>query len=287
MTETLPTQPAFRPCSGETWRDPFPMYAALRRDDPVHHVAHGDHWVLSRFADVFDAARDPATFSSAQGLSTTYGERETLGIDEIAPMVMLDPPDHTAFRRLVSAGFTPRRVAPLEPAIRAFVRERVRRLRDEPSSDVVDVLFKPLPSFVVAHFLGVPGPDRDRFDGWTLAIVAANAAGDATAAVDAVGDMFGYFSDRLARTLTRDVEIEGTTIAAGRRVLLLYGSANRDEREFGDDAAELDVERRIARLVTFGYGAHHCLGAAVASSVATSRCRSHPRVSRERVDLAP
>lgn len=102
----------FVPRSGPTWRDPFAMYAALRDRDPAHHVptaqgGAGDYWVLSRHADVFDAARDTATFSSASGLTFTYGEMERLGIDRFPPMVMLDPPDHTAFRRLVARGFTP------------------------------------------------------------------------------------------------------------------------------------------------------------------------------------
>jgi len=86
------------------------MYAALRDHDPVHHVADGDYWVLSRFDDVWSAARDTATFSSAQGLTTTYGEREKIGLTEAAPIVMMDPPEHTAFRRLVARGFTPRQV---------------------------------------------------------------------------------------------------------------------------------------------------------------------------------
>jgi cytochrome P450 len=68
----------------------------------------------------------------------------------------------------------------------------------------------------------------------------------------------------LARTTTRDVELHGTTIPAGRKVLLLYASANRDPREFGDDADALRVERRPRQILSFGYGAHHCLGAAVA-----------------------
>ena len=80
------------------------MYAALRDHDPVHHVEQGDYWVLSRFADVFAAARDTATFSSAQGLTFEYGELEKAGLAEAEPMVMLDPPDHTAFRRLVGQG---------------------------------------------------------------------------------------------------------------------------------------------------------------------------------------
>src|SRR6202012_3335373 len=68
----------------------------------------------------------------------------------------------------------------------------------------------------------------------------------------------------LARTVTHDVTIGDTTIPAGRRVLLLYGSANRDERQYGPDAAELDVNRCPRNILTFSHGAHHCLGAAAA-----------------------
>jgi cytochrome P450 len=68
----------------------------------------------------------------------------------------------------------------------------------------------------------------------------------------------------LARTATRDVTIGDTTIPAGRKVLLLYGSGNRDEREFGPDAAQLDVRRRPRNILTFSHGAHFCLGAAAA-----------------------
>ena len=118
----MPTATApvlFEPRSGEGWRDPFPMYRRLRDEDPVHHVERGDYWVLSRFADVFAAARDTATFSLAGGLTFGYGERERIGLtaDAGAPMVMLDPPDHTDFRRLVARGFTPRHVAGIEPDV--------------------------------------------------------------------------------------------------------------------------------------------------------------------------
>jgi cytochrome P450 len=68
----------------------------------------------------------------------------------------------------------------------------------------------------------------------------------------------------LARTATRDVTIDGITIPAGRKALLLYGSANRDERQFGTDAGDLDVTRRPRNIMTFSHGAHHCLGAAAA-----------------------
>ena len=60
--------------------------------------------------------------------------------------------------------------------------------------DLVRDLFKPLPSMVVAHYLGVPAEDRTQFDGWTEAIVAANALGDPLAATAALEDMMGYFA---------------------------------------------------------------------------------------------
>ena len=68
----------------------------------------------------------------------------------------------------------------------------------------------------------------------------------------------------LARTTTRDVLIGATSIPAGRKVLLLYGSGNRDERQYGTDASALDVTRRTRNILTFSHGAHHCLGAAAA-----------------------
>ncbi|BBY31213.1 cytochrome P450 [Mycolicibacterium sediminis] len=356
----------FQPATAETWPDPWPMYRALRDHDPVHHVVPDDrpdhdYYVLSRHADVFAAARDHETFSSALGLTVNYGELDLIGLADNPPMVMQDPPGHTEFRRLVSRGFTPRQVEAVEPTVRAFVVDRIERLRADGGGDVVADLFKPLPSMVVAHYLGVPESDRERFDGWTDAIVAANTVeggigGALEGLGDALGEMMAYFTalierrrvdpeddtvshlvaagigadgdvagvlsilafaftmvtggndtttgmlggsvqllhqrpdqrrllaeypdmiagavdeflrltspvQMLGRTVTRDVTIDGTTIPEGRRVMFLYGSGNRDERHYGDDAGELDVTRRPRNILTFSHGAHHCLGAAAA-----------------------
>lgn len=342
------------------------MYRALRDHDPVHHVVpvdrpDHDYYVLSRHADIFTAARDHETFSSAQGLTVNYGELELIGLTDNPPMVMQDPPVHTEFRRLVSRGFTPRQVESVEPKVREFVVERIERIRANGGGDIVAELFKPLPSMVVAHYLGVPDGDRDRFDGWTDAIVAANTSeaglgGALDTLGEGLGEMMAYFTaliekrrtepeddtvshlvaagvgtdgdiagvlsilaftftmvtggndtttgmlggsvqllhrrpdqrrlladepdlipdsvdeflrltspvQMLGRTVTRDVTIHGTTIPEGRRAMLLYGSGNRDERQFGDDAGELDVTRRPRNILTFSHGAHHCLGAAAA-----------------------
>ncbi len=351
--------PHFRPGGRAAWTSPWAGYAALRDRDPVHHVVpegrpEADYYVLTRHADVIEAAVDTATYSSSQGLTVEYGELERIGLVDNPPLVMLDPPVHTAFRRLVSRGFTPRAVSDIEPAVREFVATRLDRIVARGSGDLVVEVFKPLPSMVVAHYLGVPDVDRDRFDVWTDAIVAAGATGRPEGAAEATTAMLGYFSalverrrlepgddtvshlvaagvgddpagllsilayvftmvtggndtttgvlggaaqllaanpaqrqllvddpslvadaveeflrltspvQGLARTTTREVTLHGTTIPAGRKVLLCYAAANRDPRQYGADADELDVLRRPGRILAFSQGAHHCLGASAA-----------------------
>ncbi len=182
---------------GERWRDPWPAYGQLRDEAPVlrvDHESHGEFWVLSRFDDVFDAVRDTGTYSSAQGL-TPDAAAMAMFEGHAAPIVMMDPPEHTAMRRLVSRPMTPRRVAAIEPAIRAFVDERLDDVAKRGEVDIIEALFKSLPSFVVAHYLGVPLSDRARFDGWTDAIVAAAAAGDIAGAPEAALDLFDYATE--------------------------------------------------------------------------------------------
>ena len=67
----------------------------------------------------------------------------------------------------------------------------------------------------------------------------------------------------LGRTALTDVELGGTVVRAGQRVILLYRSANRDEREF-PDADRFDIDRRAPRQLGFGTGAHVCIGAHLA-----------------------
>src|ERR1700761_2880568 len=220
MTASLSHRARFELCSADTWANPWPMYRALRDHDPVHHVVprsrpEEDYYVLTRHADVWAAARDHETFSSAQGLTVNYGDLEMIGLQDNPPMVMQDPPVHTEFRKLVSRGFTPRQVEAVEPKVREYIIERIERIRANGGGDIVAELFKPLPSMVVAHYLGVPAGDRDQFDGWTDAIVAANTveggvAGALGSLGDALGEMMAYFTALIER---RRVEPEDDTVS--------------------------------------------------------------------------
>ena len=66
----------------------------------------------------------------------------------------------------------------------------------------------------------------------------------------------------VGRYVARDVEIRGTTVPAGSAILLLLGSGNRDEARW-DDPDRFDIHRDVGQLLTFGYGIHFCLGAAL------------------------
>src|ERR1700759_3401139 len=134
MMTTLSHEARFELATAETWPNPWPMYRALRDHDPVHHVVppkhpEDDYYVLSRHADVWSAARDHETFSSAQGLTVNYGDLEMIGLKDNPPFVMQDPPVHTEFRKLVSRGFTPRQVEVVQPKARDFVIERLQATR--------------------------------------------------------------------------------------------------------------------------------------------------------------
>jgi hypothetical protein len=68
----------------------------------------------------------------------------------------------------------------------------------------------------------------------------------------------------LARTTLTDVEVDGVTIPAGQKVMMLYAAANRDPREFGESADRLDVRRQISRHLSFSSGPHFCVGSHLA-----------------------
>jgi len=110
-----------------------------------------------------------------------------------------------------------------------------------------------------------------RLIGWTGKVLAENPdqrellVNDPTLIPGAIEELLRYEapSPVQARYITKDVEHYGQTVPAGNVMLLLTASANRDERRF-PDADTFDVLRKIDHHVTFGYGIHFCLGAALA-----------------------
>lgn len=345
---------SYSPYAYATHDDPYPTYARLRAEAPVYRNTELDFWALSRHADVTAAFRDTARLSNANGVSL---EPSATGPQAARTMSFLamDPPKHGLMRALISRGFTPRRVADMEPHILELTRLYLDPALEQGSFDFVADFSGKLPMDVISEMIGVPQSDRDevrrladllvhRDDGvfdvpqagmeaalelagyfatmladrrrrptedLTSALLVAEMDGDRLGDDDIISFLFlmvvagnettakllanawywawhnqaqrrmvfddpgridGWIEETLrydpssqmvARTSTADIDLHGTTIPAGARVLLLIGSANRDEDVF-PNSATYDISRDTTELVSFGVARHFCLGASLA-----------------------
>lgn len=159
----------FDPYDTAVQDDPYPIYRRLRREAPVYWCDRG-FWVLSRYDDVWAAVHDHVRFSSAQGI---VAGQKTFGQDEVPMMIMMDPPRHDELRRLVSGAFVPRLIRTMEESVRDIARELLDAM--EPGRvDLLSSYAGPLPVTVIAHMIGVPAEDRDKFREWSDALVRTN-----------------------------------------------------------------------------------------------------------------
>ncbi|MFJ6948114.1 cytochrome P450 [Streptomyces wuyuanensis] len=163
--------------------DPYPYYEKLREAGPVHEVVspYGDRvWLVVGHEEARAALADPRLSKSPGTLGLKMLDEELIG----PYLLVLDPPDHTRLRRLVSREFTARRVEALRPRVRAITDELVGAMLPAGRADLVDALAFPLPITVICELLGVPAADRDRFRAWSTEIVAPTAADRERAAVE-------------------------------------------------------------------------------------------------------
>ncbi len=164
----------FNPLSSEFRSDPHSSYRLLREHDPVHWSPFLGLWVLTRYADCVTVLRDAKRFSADPRDLAIY-EMMMQGVGEQRPlmqmqrkwMLLLNPPDHTRLRTLVTKAFTPRVVENLRPRIQEIVNDLLDKVQDAGRMDVIAELSYPLPVIVIAGMLGVPVEDRDKFKAWT------------------------------------------------------------------------------------------------------------------------
>ncbi|HEY3832134.1 MAG TPA: cytochrome P450 [Acidimicrobiia bacterium] len=145
------------PYSYEFHEDPYPTYARLRAEAPLYHNADRGFWALSRHAAVVGAFKDSERFSSSDGVSLDPSATGPQA-ERTSSFLAMDPPRHGRMRALVSRGFTPRRVAELEPRIEALTRGYLDEVSDQ--FDFVTDFAGRLPMDVVSELLGVPPADR-------------------------------------------------------------------------------------------------------------------------------
>ncbi len=348
-----PTAVEYNPYAFSVHDDPYAVYRRLREEAPAYWNDELEFWALTRFDDVLEGFRDYATLSSTGGVAL---EQRQYHSSEFRQMIEMDPPEHTAFRKLVNRVFTGRKVARMEDQVRSIVGGYIDAVASQGRADLVADISGPFPMDVIAAVLGIPEGDRaglrahadqiliredgvpvmpkealegmfgllgyfidelprrrrDRQDGLITELMDAEVDGkrltdeellgfcvlfviaghetttkmvanaielldrhpdqrrqlldDPTLTADAVEEVLRFHNSTqyMHRTLTRDVELHGEQLREGQSVLLHIGAANHDHREFGPTAEEFDIDRRPERHLAFGYGAHFCLGAALA-----------------------
>ncbi len=149
----------FSPYDYRIHEDPYPTYARLRAEAPLYRNDEFDFWALSRHADVVAAFRNLDVFSNANGVSldpSAYGPHAHRTMSLLAT----DPPLHTRMRSIVSKTFTPKKIAALEPRIRAITLEYLEPALDGGSFDFIDDLAGKVPMDVISELVGVPTADR-------------------------------------------------------------------------------------------------------------------------------
>ncbi len=359
-TDVSPDDVYYDPFDFEIDNDPYPVWKRLRDEAPLYYNEKHDFYALSRFQDVEDGLKNWQTFSSAKGTLLELIKADI----EMPPgtFIFEDPPMHDLHRGLLSRVFTPRRMAAIEPEVRAFCAASLDPFRDSDGFDVIADLGAQVPMRTIGMLLGIPESDqeslRDEIDeglkhaddgemptfsggddltelghaelfgeyidyryknpaddvmtdlitaeyedeegvkrrltreealgyigliaaagnettnrliGWTTRLLALNPdqrrilLEDRSLVNNAIEESLRFESPSpvQARYVLADSEHHGVTVPAGSAILLLNGSANRDERFF-DDPDRFDVRRDIVRHLAFGYGIHFCLGAALA-----------------------
>jgi cytochrome P450 len=195
---------------------PYEAFARLRREAPVSwhpHPIAGGFWVITKHADVVAISRDSALFSSELKGYMPAPEPDPIDLEQSRRMLLgMDPPAHTRLRGLVNRGFTPRRVAQLEPRIRELCRQIVDAVLPRGECDFVTDIAGELPSYLIAELVGIPLDDGRKLYELTEVM---HGADNASHAAKAIAEMFAYSAGvRAAKRATPGRDLASVLLAA-------------------------------------------------------------------------
>jgi cytochrome P450 len=205
----------YAPNDPEVLRDPFPLYARLRDEDPAHWSPLLKAWIVTRYDDVRRVCLDTAGMSSdrLRPFFATLPSVEAARIADLMRyltrwMVFRDPPEHTRLRRLAAKVFHVRAVNALRPRIEAITGMLLDALRDRHEFDLVADFAGPLPALVIMHMLGVAPGELGRLkhlsDEMALFIGSARDAPDKYARAEAATtEMAGLFRELVTQRRRR------------------------------------------------------------------------------------
>jgi cytochrome P450 len=214
----------YEPMSNAHWANPYPIYRELRESAPVYRAPETGTYCVSRYEDVAFALRNAQLFSSngmEKMLFNPGGRRPSMRdamaiarfmlrarvnpLRRLRPrnLITEDPPRHDAMRAVVNRGFTPSRMAGLEPRMREIVEGCIGKLVRGEAFDVVRDLAVPLPVTVIAEMLGVEPERHADFKRWSDAVISGSSGGTRNdglrVLLEPMGELRGYL-----RLIVRD-----------------------------------------------------------------------------------
>jgi cytochrome P450 len=211
------------PFDPEVVQEPHAFYAALRREAPLYRLPNGAYYLISRYRDVRDAAMNTEVYSSnlvavmLQGLEQPELMAFEEGTGAVDALAIADPPVHARQRTLSNKAFSIRRVAALEPAIRALAESLIGAILPQrgthwSSADWMREVAVPLPMTVIAGLIGLPSEDIPQLKRWSDAAVGLlsglNTPEQFAEHARQVSDLTAYFAravDRAALAPKDDV----------------------------------------------------------------------------------
>lgn len=200
-----PRRDSVRLMDGAWWASqPFDDLAWMREAAPVYWDPVGEVWGVARYADLMTVEKDPATFSSMRA-PRPHG-------NPMAMMISMDDPAHAQRRKLVSRGFTPRRVRDHTETISAICTTIIDRVCERGECDFVTDIATPLPLLLIADMLGFPPSSYDDLLRWSDQMLLATTVGDDAAleaammaAIEFREFQLGVIADRRSGGPTEDL----------------------------------------------------------------------------------
>lgn len=197
----------------ELIQDPYPAFARLREEDPVHYSPAHRSWLVTRYDDVVEGFGDRRLSSNrVRPLLDAMSDENRAKVGGVYAlmadwMVVSDPPAHTRLRKLATSAFHPRKVVAMEGRIREIVDESLAAFIASGEQDIVAGFAFPLPATIISELIGAPYEDADRFKDWSddLALVAFGAGGEARGdrharAERSIAEMLEYFGGLIERS---------------------------------------------------------------------------------------
>ncbi|MBN9118474.1 MAG: cytochrome P450 [Planctomycetes bacterium] len=168
------TRPAYDFTDPENLTALYPLLARLQREVPVYWSEQLNAWVVTRYADVIAALRDPVLSNRRLELVVGYQLRDSdpaiaKDYERISADTMLfrDGAEHHRLRTLGNRGFTPSALERARPTVQRIVDQLLDKVQAAGRMDVVTDLAQPLPSLTIAELFGIPKTDRDLFQKWS------------------------------------------------------------------------------------------------------------------------